>query len=128
MTPVSEALPTTSIHIKTPDGDLFVHIAESGGHPSELLLNIGKSGYPLAAWSNALGLITSLALKNGVSLREIADELVNIKTDKVTRSNGVAIHSGPEGLGVAIMKYLSAKHDALMEPNDYRAAKLERDS
>jgi len=125
VTPVSEAMPTTSIRVRTPDGDLFVHIAEQDGKPIELLMNIGKSGYALAAWSDALGRIVSLALRSGISLREIADTLSNIRADRVTRSNGIAVHSGPEGLATAIMKYLSTKYER--GNDDYRAATLDRD-
>lgn len=124
MTPVSSSLPTTSVKVETPDGTLFVHIAEENGRAREVLLNIGKSGYSLAAWSDALARMVSLALKHGIAMQDIVVELSNIHTDRVRRSNGVAIHSGPDGLAVALMRYLATKAKRGTD-DDYRPATLE---
>jgi|SRR5882724_2881223 len=103
--------PTISVRVKTPDGTLFVHVLEDERKlPEEILLNIGKSGFSLQAWANALARVASLALRRGVSLREIAHEVSGITTDRSVRAqNGVTIRSGPEGLAHGLLQYL--RHD-----------------
>lgn len=100
------ALNTSSIKVKTPDGTLFVHIVEERGQPTEILLNIGKSGYSLSAWANALARVASLALRKGATLSELTQEVSNITSERKTRhQNGITVRSGPEGLATALLLY-----------------------
>ncbi len=51
---------------------------EAGDGPVEVFVNLGKSGGYMAGASEVTGRLSSLALKYGASLDEIADELVGI--------------------------------------------------
>lgn len=125
---ISKSMPTTSIRVITPDGKLFVHIAEDEhGEPAEVLINIGKTGYSVYAWADALQRLISLHLKNGIDLRTIVNEISNIHTGKATRSNGANVWSGPEGLAHALMRYLASKAKRAND-DDYRPATMGRNS
>lgn len=122
---VGPALKTVSIRVNTPDGKIFVHIAEdSHGKPVEVLINIGKSGYALAAWCEAVQRMLALTLRAGVDLHTIIAEISNLRTDKSVMSNGLVIRSGPEGLVVALLRYLSTKGEE--RDDDYRPARMGR--
>lgn len=124
MTPLNiDELPTITVKVHTPDGTMFVHIIEYKGKPYEVMLNIGKSGYSLAAWANALARVVSLALRSGSDLQSIIAEVSNIKTGKSSRSNGIEISSGPAGLAHALMLYAQMK-DKEKGDDGYRPATM----
>ncbi len=126
MTPITISAPMKSVSIKvnTPDGKMFVVIAEENGVPKEILIYIGKAGYALSAWCEALQRIVALALKSGVDIHTIITEISNLRSDKSVMSNGLVVRSGPEGLVVALLRYLSMKNES--REDDYRPARLGR--
>jgi len=115
---------SVSIKVNTPDGKMFVVIAEENGVPKEILIYIGKAGYALSAWCEALQRIVALALKSGVDIHTIITEISNLRSDKSVMSNGLVVRSGPEGLVVALLRYLSMKNES--REDDYRPARLGR--
>lgn len=117
------AQPSTTIKIKTPDGTLFVTIAEQESAPRQVILHIGKSGHSLQAWADALARVVSLALRSGLTLQSIIAEVSNISTDRKAFFNGTSIRSGPEGLAHALLMYLASKQGV---QTDERPASMER--
>lgn len=65
---------------------------EAGDGPVEIFVTLGKSGGYLAAAAEVTGRLSSLALKYGATLEEIAEELVGISCGyKVGMGNGAVL-------------------------------------
>jgi ribonucleoside-diphosphate reductase alpha chain len=59
-------------------GNLYVTITEYEGKPFEVFATIGKSGRSTTAKTEAIGRLVSLALRSGVSVDKIVDQLKGI--------------------------------------------------
>lgn len=103
-----------TIQVPTPDGTMFVTILEDlAGKPMGVQIHIGKAGAPIAAWSNALARIISLALDKGADMNDLVSELSSQTSDKNRMSTrGEIVRSGVEGLWIALMQYKRDKFDA----------------
>lgn len=103
-------LPSYTYKVKTPDGTMFATIVEHDGQPYEVHVMIGKTGTLTRAWTNALEGLASLALRSGIPLIQVIQEVSGITTEKVRSSeDGINIRSGPEGLAYALLRYLQEK-------------------
>jgi ribonucleoside-diphosphate reductase alpha chain len=89
--------------IKTTLGNLMLTInRNSSGQPGEVILNIGKSGADITAFSEALGRLISVSLQHGVSVKKLADQLKNIKGEDIIFHNGEKYTSIPDLIGKKI--------------------------
>ena len=123
MNNISPPQKSTTIEVATPDGKLFAIIIEKSGNPHEVLIEIGKTGQSVRAWTDAMGRIISLGLQSGLKIERIIEELSNVTTDKLTKSRGQNIRSGPEGVAYALIRYIQDQSASLMEETkdvDYR--------
>lgn len=105
-----EALPSYSLQIDTPDGEMFVHIAEDReGTPRLVLINIGKAGTAIAAWGDATArLCTELLPHSGV--HKLIEMLSGITASRFKYLAGGAVcRSGPEGLAICLLRYRAQK-------------------
>lgn len=102
----SEVLDSYTARIETPDGTMFVTIIENQNKPIEVKVMIGKTGYSVFAWAEALAGVISLCLSSGVQIQQIIQEISNITTDKVRLSSTSSVRSGPEGVALGMMKYM----------------------
>jgi ribonucleoside-diphosphate reductase alpha chain len=59
-------------------GNLYVTVTEYNGNPFEVFATIGKSGRSTTAKTEAIGRLVSLALRSGVSVEKIVDQLKGI--------------------------------------------------
>ena len=59
-------------------GNLYVTVTEYEGKPFEVFATIGKSGRSTTAKTEAIGRLVSLALRSGVSVEKIVDQLKGI--------------------------------------------------
>ena len=64
--------------VKTGFGDLYLTINEMDGKPFEVFATLGKSGQSTMAKAEAIGRLTSLALRSGIAVRDIVDQLEGI--------------------------------------------------
>jgi ribonucleoside-diphosphate reductase alpha chain len=64
--------------IPTGLGMLFLTVNEMDGKPFEVFATIGKSGGSITAKAEAIGRLVSLALRSGVEVREIVEQLKGI--------------------------------------------------
>jgi ribonucleoside-diphosphate reductase alpha chain len=64
--------------ISTGLGELFLTVNEMDGKPFEVFATIGKSGGSITAKAEAIGRLVSLALRSGVEVREIVQQLKGI--------------------------------------------------
>lgn len=106
-TMVQEKFDSITIQVPTPDGNMFVTILEGvDGKPIAIQVHIGKAGAPIAAWSNALARIISLALDKGATINDLIEELSSQTSDKNRQTTrGEIVRSGVEGIWIALMQY-----------------------
>lgn len=104
-----------SIRIKTPDGTLFVHIAEDErGQLKQIMLNLGKAGTAASAWAHALASALTLLIEQGAKLEDLLTLLSSITSGSTSRLGiGGNCTSGPEGVWMALMYYRKEKHQEL---------------
>ena len=108
-----DTLTGVSQRIETGYGKLYVTINEDPetGEPFEVFANIGHSGGFTNSFTEAIGKITSSALRAGVAPDEIVDELCGTRSPKVAWDKGEQIQSIPDAIGTALRRYLDGDVD-----------------
>ncbi|MDD4364156.1 MAG: vitamin B12-dependent ribonucleotide reductase [Synergistales bacterium] len=82
----------TTVKIMTSFGNLYLTVNELDGKPFEVFATLGKSGKDTMAHTEALGRLISLALRSGVSSRQIVEQLKGIGgSQPVWESDGVIL-------------------------------------
>jgi acyl-CoA hydrolase len=112
-TMADDKLDAVTIQVPSPDGTMFVTITEDkSGKPIAVFIHIGKAGAPIAAWSNALARMLTLALDHGATINDVLVELSNQTSDRIRiTNNGESIRSGVEAVCSALMQYKRSKFD-----------------
>jgi ribonucleoside-diphosphate reductase alpha chain len=105
-----ETLNGFTTRIKTGLGRLYVTVTEFRGRPFEVFATIGKSGRSTTAKTEAIGRLVSLALRSGVKVEEIVDQLKGIGGEHPIFQNGGLVLSIPDAIGhVLETRYLKNK-------------------
>ena len=100
-------LHSTTTLVPTGHGNLYITIAEKDGLPFEVYCTIGKSGHSIMAKAEVTGRLTSLALRNGVSVKDVVDQLVDIAGESSNHWEGQLVKSIPDAVGKVLKrKYL----------------------
>ncbi len=73
-----DMLPGFTTKMVTGMGNLYVTVTEYEGEPFEVFATIGKSGKSTMAKTEAIGRLVSLALRSGVHVEKIVDQLKGI--------------------------------------------------
>lgn len=108
--PRPETLEGTTIKVETGLGKLYVTINEIDGKPVEVFATIGKSGGSIMAKAEVTGRLTSLALRYGIPVQDIVDELVDIAGGQPLMVKDQMIKSIPDAVGKLLRKrYLMPK-------------------
>lgn len=98
--------------IKTGLGNLYVTVSEFNHRPFELFATIGKSGKSTTAKTEAIGRLVSLALRSGISVERIVDQIKGIRGEHAVFQEGGLIHSIPDAIAKVLEKrYLSGKEN-----------------
>ena len=84
--------------IKTGMGQLYCTVTEYGGKPFEVFATIGKSGRSTTAKTEAIGRLVSLALRSGVAVAEIVDQLKGIGGEYPVFQDGGLVLSIPDAI------------------------------
>lgn len=101
--------------IKTGDGTLYITINEIDGKPFEIFTQIGKSGYTLMGFSEAVARLISLALRSGVAVNEIIDQLSGIGgANQILTQDGL-ITSVPDAIAKVLEKYYGKKKEKIQD-------------
>ena len=94
-----ETLEGFTTRVKTGLGRLYVTVTEFDGQPFEVFATIGKSGRSTTAKTEAIGRLVSLALRSGVHVSEIIDQLSGIGGEHPIFQNGGLVLSIPDAIG-----------------------------
>lgn len=103
-----ERMDAFSIKTSVPEGSLFVIIAEDEkGEVLRIEVHIGKSGSTLSAWCDSISKLITLALRSGVSLTTIIEEMSGITSDRLSRQGNMK--SAPQGIAYCLLRYFREK-------------------
>ena len=103
-----ETLTGFTTKVKTGYGALYVTVTEFDHQPFEVFATIGKSGRSTTAKTEAIGRLVSLALRSGVTVDKIVDQLKGIGGEYPVFQNGGLVLSIPDAIaGVLEKRYLS---------------------
>ncbi len=91
--------------VKTSRGSLYVTVNTINDKPIEVFANIGKSGGDVSALSEAIGRLISIALQNGVDVKNIINTLINITGAQPIWSNGRLIKSVPDAIAQVLKEH-----------------------
>ena len=93
-----DSLPSTTHKISTGFGNLYITISYFNEKPFEVFTSIGKSGYSTMADAEAIGRLTSLALRSGISADQVVNQLKGIGGSEPTFHNGSLVQSIPDAI------------------------------
>ena len=85
-------------------GQLYVTVTEYEGQPFEVFATIGKSGRSTTAKTEAIGRLVSLALRSGVGVEEIVDQLKGIGGENPVFQEGGLVLSIPDAIARVLEK------------------------
>ena len=112
-----ETLEGFTTKIKTGYGHLYVTVTEFEGEPFEVFATIGKSGRSTTAKTEAIGRLVSLALRSGVRVDEIVEQLKGIGGEHPVFQEGGLVLSIPDAIARVLEKRYQKKGSA--NPNHY---------
>jgi len=93
-----ETLDGFTTRIKTGLGQLYVTVTEYGGQPFEVFATIGKSGRSTTAKTEAIGRLASLALRSGIRVEKIVNQLKGIGGEHPVFQEGGLVLSIPDAI------------------------------
>ena len=92
--------------VRTSYGNLFVTINEDEHGPFEVFSQLGKAGGFFQAQTEAICRLISLALRSGVAIADIIDQLKGIRGPDIVFANGGTIHSLPDAIGKVLENHI----------------------
>jgi ribonucleoside-diphosphate reductase alpha chain len=102
-----EMLRGRTIKMISPLGDLYVTINEDEqGRPFEVFTTLGKAGGAANADAEAIGRLASLALRSGIPITAVRDQLRGISCDRAVGIGPNKVLSAPDAIAQAIERYL----------------------
>ena len=93
-----ETLEGVTIKTVTGYGNLYITVNELEGVPFEVFATIGKSGRSTTAKTEAIGRLVSLALRSGVDVKEIIEQLKGIGGEHPVFQKGSLVLSIPDAI------------------------------
>lgn len=103
--------------VRTGLGELYLTVNEVDGKPFEVFAIIGRSGRSITAKAEAIGRLVSLALRSGVSVRDIVNQLKGIGGEHpVFREKGLLLSIPDAVAWVLENRYMQGRKD--VEPGN----------
>ena len=115
-----ETLNGYTTKIKTGYGYLYVTVTEYDGQPFEVFATIGKSGRSTTAKTEAIGRLVSLALRSGVKVDKIIDQLKGIGGEYPIFQDGGLVLSIPDAISRVLEKaYITGENAPKTHKTEY---------
>ncbi|KKU07618.1 MAG: Ribonucleoside-diphosphate reductase [Candidatus Magasanikbacteria bacterium GW2011_GWA2_45_39] len=99
--------------IRTPYGNLFVTINEDEHGPFEVFAQLGKSGGFFGGQTEAICRMVSVALRSGIEIQEVIDQLKGIRGPEVSFDGGEMIFSLPDAIAKILERHVRNGHKQL---------------
>ncbi|MBI2487724.1 MAG: adenosylcobalamin-dependent ribonucleoside-diphosphate reductase [Deltaproteobacteria bacterium] len=112
--------------IKTGYGNLYVTVNTYEGRPFEVFVQIGKSGYTTMADAEAIGRLTSLALRSGISVKDVVEQLEGIGGASPVFSDGKLVMSIPDAIAAVLKKHFVSQENVVERKTKAIDINLER--
>ncbi|MCP4631514.1 MAG: vitamin B12-dependent ribonucleotide reductase [candidate division Zixibacteria bacterium] len=96
--------------IKTGYGNLYVTINSVNDNPFEVFAQIGKSGHSTMADTEAVCRLISLALRSGIDIHDITDQLTGIGGASQVFQNGGLVKSMPDAIAKVLHTHFGNGH------------------
>ncbi len=110
-----EMMRGTTYKMTTAYGTMYATINDDEeGQPYEIFTTLGKTGGFFAAKTEAISRLASLALRSGISVNEVIDQLKGIRGPSPIWSDGTMILSIPDALARVIARH-AAKNQPTLE-------------
>jgi ribonucleoside-diphosphate reductase alpha chain len=104
------ALRGTTRRMPSPLGDLYVTINEDeSGRPFEVFATLGKAGGAAMADVEAIGRLISLALRSGIPLTDVYQQLRGISCDRAVGIGPAKVLSVPDAIAQALVQHEQEK-------------------
>jgi ribonucleoside-diphosphate reductase alpha chain len=115
-----ETLEGLTTKIRTGMGNLYVTVTEMNGRPFEVFATIGKSGKSTTAKTEAIGRLVSLALRSGVHVEKIIDQLKGICGEHPVFQKDGLVLSIPDAISRILEKhYLKGDQEGRRRKQEY---------
>jgi ribonucleoside-diphosphate reductase alpha chain len=115
-----ETLAGYTTKIRTGMGNLYVTVTEMNGRPFEVFATIGKSGKSTTAKTEAIGRLVSLALRSGVHVDKIVDQLKGICGEHPVFQKDGLVLSIPDAISQILEKhYLQGDQERRRRKQEY---------
>jgi ribonucleoside-diphosphate reductase alpha chain len=95
----TDGLPSHSFPVETPLGKLRLFVTELEGQPFEVFAVISRSGSDVMAFTEAIGRLLSLALRCGIPVRLLAEQLRGIGGSRSAGFGPSRVLSVPDAIG-----------------------------
>ncbi len=105
--PRPEGLSGVTVRKITPLGNLYLTLNVSDGQPFEVFAQLGKAGSDVAAFTEGIARLISLALRCGIDPNEVASELAGIGGNRSVGFGPNRIRSVPDAIARFLDDYLS---------------------
>ena len=99
-----ETLKGFTTKIRTGLGQLYVTVTELDGRPFEVFATIGKSGRSTTAKTEAIGRLVSLALRSGIRVDKVVEQLKGIGGEHPIFQEGGLVLSIPDAIARVLEK------------------------
>jgi ribonucleoside-diphosphate reductase alpha chain len=98
--------------MRTGDGTLYITVNEDENGLCEVFTAIGKAGGTVAAQTEAISRLISLALRSGIDPNSIINQLKGISGPNPTWEDGQLILSTPDAIGRALETFLDGDENS----------------
>jgi len=108
--------------MRTGDGTLYVTVNEDENGLCEVFTAIGKAGGTVAAQTEAISRLISLALRSGVNPNSIINQLKGISGPNPTWEDGQLILSTPDAIGRALEVFVNGDSPSQEKKSQFEIA------
>ena len=108
--------------MRTGDGTLYVTVNEDENGLCEVFTAIGKAGGTVAAQTEAISRLISLALRSGIDPNSIINQLKGISGPNPTWEDGQLILSTPDAIGRAIETFVNGDSPSQEKKSQFEIA------
>ncbi|HOI77127.1 MAG TPA: vitamin B12-dependent ribonucleotide reductase [Methanofastidiosum sp.] len=104
--------------IRTGCGNLYVTINEDEYGLCEIFMQMGKSGGCPASQNEAIARLISLALRSGIGIESILEQLRHIRCPMPTWDEGMPVHSCADAIAIVLDRYIKKELNTKQERLD----------